>query len=66
MTLTVMLALFLKYPMDEWGYNSEIHLPASMGYLPLAVSPESMTQSAPSRTALATSEISARVGRGLF
>jgi hypothetical protein len=40
--------------------------PASMGYLPLAVSPDNMTQSAPSRTALATSEISARVGRGLF
>lgn len=42
------------------------YLPASMGYLPLAVSPDNMTQSAPSRTALATSEISARVGRGLF
>jgi hypothetical protein len=41
-------------------------LTASMGYLPLAVSPDNMTQSAPSRTALATSEISARVGRGLF
>ena len=27
--------------------------------------PESMTQSAPSRIALATSELSARVGRGL-
>ncbi len=40
--------------------------PASIGYLPLAVSPDSITQSAPSRTALATSEISARVGRGLY
>ena len=33
--------------------------------IPLAVSPESMTQSAPSSTALATSLASARVGRGL-
>ena len=31
----------------------------------MAVSPDSMTQSAPSRTALATSEASARVGLGL-
>mmetsp|Transcript_6758 Transcript_6758/g.16420 ORF Transcript_6758/g.16420 Transcript_6758/m.16420 type:complete len:310 (+) Transcript_6758:793-1722(+) len=38
---------------------------ASSGYLPLAVSPESMTQSAPSTMALPTSETSARVGRGL-
>ena len=45
---------------------SAIMLTASSGYLPLAVSPESMTQSAPSRTALATSETSARVGRGLY
>jgi hypothetical protein len=37
-----------------------------MGYIPLAVSPESITQSAPSITALATSETSARVGRGLY
>ena len=33
------------------------------GYLPTLVSPESMTASAPSRTALATSDASARVGR---
>ena len=38
---------------------------ASMGYLPPAVSPESITQEVPSNTALATSETSARVGRGL-
>ena len=38
---------------------------ASMGYLPEAVSPESITQEVPSNTALATSETSARVGRGL-
>merc|ERR1711935_995783 len=37
---------------------------ASVGYSPLAVSPDNMTQSAPSRTALATSDTSARVGRG--
>merc|ERR1719221_1129144 len=38
---------------------------AAVGCSPLAVSPESMTASVPSRTALATSEHSARVGRGL-
>ena len=38
---------------------------ASTGYLPEAVSPESMTQLVPSKTALATSLTSARVGRGL-
>mmetsp|Transcript_60416 Transcript_60416/g.134648 ORF Transcript_60416/g.134648 Transcript_60416/m.134648 type:complete len:204 (+) Transcript_60416:958-1569(+) len=38
---------------------------AARGKEPLAVSPESMTASAPSRTAFATSEHSARVGRGL-
>mmetsp|Transcript_10422 Transcript_10422/g.47034 ORF Transcript_10422/g.47034 Transcript_10422/m.47034 type:complete len:301 (+) Transcript_10422:843-1745(+) len=37
---------------------------ASRGYAPAAVSPESITQSVPSRTALATSVASARVGRG--
>mmetsp|Transcript_2925 Transcript_2925/g.7474 ORF Transcript_2925/g.7474 Transcript_2925/m.7474 type:complete len:219 (-) Transcript_2925:523-1179(-) len=37
---------------------------ASMGYPPAAVSPESMTQSVPSSTALATSLASARVGLG--
>ncbi len=35
------------------------------GYLPIAVSPESMTQSVPSSMAFATSEASARVGWGL-
>ena len=37
---------------------------ASRGNLPPAVSPLSMTASAPSSTAFATSEHSARVGRG--
>ena len=36
-----------------------------MGYSPTLVSPESITASAPSSTALATSEASARVGAGL-
>ena len=36
----------------------------SMGYSPTLVSPESITASAPSSTALATSEASARVGAG--
>jgi hypothetical protein len=35
------------------------------GYSPTLVSPDSMTASAPSSTALATSEVSARVGIGL-
>ena len=38
---------------------------AAVGNLPPAVSPLSITQSAPSRTAFATSDASARVGRGL-
>ncbi len=38
---------------------------ASMGYSPAAVSAESITASVPSRIALATSDASARVGRGL-
>ena len=38
---------------------------ASTGYSPMAVSAESMTASVPSRMALATSDASARVGRGL-
>ena len=37
---------------------------AASGCRPLAVSPESITASAPSQTAFATSEASARVGRG--
>ena len=36
----------------------------SIGYCPTLVSPDSITASAPSSTALATSEASARVGRG--
>ena len=36
----------------------------SIGYSPTLVSPDSITASAPSSTALATSEASARVGRG--
>ena len=38
---------------------------AFTGYFPFAVSPDNITQSAPSNTALATSEPSARVGLGL-
>jgi hypothetical protein len=38
----------------------------STGYLPAAVSAESITASVPSSTALATSETSARVGTGLW
>src|SRR5690606_40421765 len=38
---------------------------ASTGYWPDAVSPDSITASVQSSTALATSETSARVGRGL-
>src|SRR5258706_595519 len=41
-----------------------IMLTASTGYFPEAVSAESMTASEPSKIALATSEASARVGRG--
>jgi len=37
---------------------------ASKGYSPIAVSPRAMTASVPSRIALATSDASARVGRG--
>ena len=40
--------------------------PCPSQHTPFAVSPDSMTQSVPSRTALATSEVSARVGRGLL
>ena len=39
---------------------------ASTGYFPLAVSPESITALVPSRTALATSLVSARVGLGFL
>merc|ERR1719247_359743 len=46
-------------------HTAAITVTASFGYEPLAVSPESITQSAPSSTALATSDASARVGRGL-
>ena len=38
---------------------------AATGYAPLAVSPDSITASVPSKIALATSVASARVGRGL-
>mmetsp|Transcript_27380 Transcript_27380/g.88435 ORF Transcript_27380/g.88435 Transcript_27380/m.88435 type:complete len:401 (+) Transcript_27380:185-1387(+) len=41
-------------------------LTAARGYLPAAVSPESMTASVPSMTAWPTSVTSARVGRGFF
>ncbi len=46
-------------------HTEAIIFTASTGYLPAAVSPESMTQLVPSSTALATSVTSARVGRGL-
>jgi hypothetical protein len=39
---------------------------ASSGYSPTAVSAESITASVPSRIALATSDASARVGRGAW
>mgnify|MGYP003587085492 CR=1 FL=1 len=39
---------------------------ASTGYCPTAVSAESITASVPSRIAFATSDASARVGRGLW
>ena len=42
-----------------------MHVTASTGYCPTAVSPESITASVPSKMALATSLASARVGRGL-
>ena len=42
-----------------------VHSTVSTGYAPTLVSPESMTASAPSSTAFATSDASARVGRGL-
>jgi len=38
----------------------------TVGNAPLALSPDNMTQSAPSRMALATSPASARVGRDFF
>ncbi len=38
---------------------------ALIGYLPIAVSPDSISVSLPSKTALAISDASARVGRGL-
>ncbi len=37
---------------------------ASTGYFPTAVSPDSITASVPSSSAFATSDTSARVGRG--
>ena len=43
-----------------------LHPLPPLQHTPFAVSPDSMTQSVPSRTALATSEVSARVGRGLL
>mmetsp|Transcript_26068 Transcript_26068/g.52272 ORF Transcript_26068/g.52272 Transcript_26068/m.52272 type:complete len:232 (-) Transcript_26068:661-1356(-) len=71
------LASFMVFTMDSYPLGSRslsspsasMHVramisTASLGKLPLAVSPESITQSAPSSTAFATSEHSARVGRG--
>ena len=59
-------AIILTEVVSGVHFSVGVDLPASRGYLPLAVSPDNMTQSAPSRTALATSETSARVGRGLY
>ena len=49
---------------SAWRTISSMVRTASTGYLPAAVSPESMTASDPSSTAFATSVASARVGRG--
>src|SRR3990172_2997558 len=52
----------------EFSASTQIRLidkTVSTGYLPLAVSAESITASVPSSTALATSDTSARVGIGL-
>ena len=46
--------------------TSAIASTARTGYLPTADSPESITASLPSSTALATSDTSARVGTGLW
>ena len=46
--------------------TSAIASTARLGYLPTADSPESITASLPSSTALATSDTSARVGTGLW
>ena len=54
---------------DRWGSTVPAIFvsisTASTGYFPIADSPESITQSVPSRTALATSVASARVGSRL-
>ena len=42
-----------------------MYLTASAGWVPTVVSPDSITASVPSKTALATSDISARVGLAL-
>lgn len=44
----------------------QVAMPHGSFYSPLAVSPESMTRSAPSVIGLATSEISAGIGRGFL
>mmetsp|Transcript_103460 Transcript_103460/g.178234 ORF Transcript_103460/g.178234 Transcript_103460/m.178234 type:complete len:258 (-) Transcript_103460:923-1696(-) len=58
----------LRMDSAHWACNPHLAMvsTASIGYLPLAVSPESMVQSAPSKTALQTSLTSARVGRGFL
>lgn len=57
--------LRLSMSASAWRHTLAIVLTASIGHFPLAVSPESITQSAPSRIAVPTSVTSARVGRGL-
>jgi len=47
-----------------WRMMRSLVATAAVACNPTLVSPESITASAPSRTALATSEVSARVGRG--
>lgn len=64
-------AIIKTCPTKTLGVANEMRdrrwtVPDWMGYDPLAVSPDNMTQSAPSSTALATSLTSARVGRGLY
>ena len=56
-----------RYASPRSSHSRQIRAAASAartGYAPIAVSPDSMIASAPSKTALATSLASARVGRG--
>ena len=60
-----------RVPPSNWYFSAPsvtcaIASTALTGYLPTALSADSMTASVPSITALATSETSARVGTGLW